>query len=399
MAGAQAAMALRRGGYDRQITLVGAERAWPYQRPPLSKDYLKGALDDADLLLRPEQFWRDRHIEMICGVEALDIDRERKAVVLADGRSLGYEHLVLATGCRNRSLPQAPELEGVLQLRTMADARALRERLAPDTELVVLGGGFIGMEVAAVAREHGLAVTVIEALDRIMARVLSHEMSAFFATLHEQKGVRILTGRRVERFVGDGNVRGVALDDNRRVPASVVLIAVGVSPNIELAQRSGLAVDNGILVDSRLLTSDPGISAIGDCAQFPSSVSDALLRLESIQNATDQAHHVAACLIGTATAYGAVPWFWTEQYGRKLQIAGVAPPDAESVVRATPGSDSFSVCRFSGDRLAAVESLGLPADHMAARKLLATNAAQTVDRLQVADPTTPLKSLLLSPAG
>jgi 3-phenylpropionate/trans-cinnamate dioxygenase ferredoxin reductase subunit len=398
IAGAQTAMALRWKEYDGPITIVGAESAWPYQRPPLSKDYLKGLVDEAALQLRPAQFWREKSIDVILGAQAVDVDRERKQVILADGRTIVYEHLVLATGARNRSLPGMPVQEGVLDLRTIDDARGLLQRLAPGTALVVVGGGFIGMEVAAATRQRGIDVTVVETLDRIMARLLSRDMSEFFATLHERNGVQIITGRRVERFIRDDEACGVVLDDGRRVPASVVLIAIGVSPNVELAERSGLEVSDGIVVDSHLLTSDPNISAIGDCAYYPCAVSGRSHRLESIQNATDQAHHVAARLTGEADAYAAVPWFWTEQYGRKLQIAGVAPTDADSVLRATPGAGAFSVCRFDGGRLAAVESLDRPADHIAARKLLGTDAATEASLTRVADASTPLKSLIPSAA-
>jgi 3-phenylpropionate/trans-cinnamate dioxygenase ferredoxin reductase subunit len=387
-------MALRRREYDGPITIVGAEGAWPYQRPPLSKDFLKGPVDEAAVRLRPAQFWCDKRVDMILGTEAIDIDRERKHVVLADGRTIAYEHLVLATGARNRSLPGTPALRGVVDLRTIGDARALRQRLQRATELVVVGGGFIGMEVSAAARELGVEVTVVEPLNRVMARVLSPEMSEFFAALHKRNGVRILTGRHVERFIGDEDVRGVVLDDGRHIPAGVVLISIGVSPNVELAARSGLEVRDGIVVDSHLLTSDPSISAIGDCADYPCSVTGRSHRLESVQNATDQAQHVAARLTEQRGEYVMVPWFWTEQYGRKLQIAGVAPGDAESVLRATPGDGGFSFCRFDDSRLVAVESLDQPADHIAARKLLRTDVAKSVTPMQVADASSPLKSLI-----
>jgi 3-phenylpropionate/trans-cinnamate dioxygenase ferredoxin reductase subunit len=283
----------------------------------------------------------------------------------------------------------------MLGLRTIADASEIGERLQPGTGLVIIGGGFIGMEVAAAARARGANVTVVEALDRVMARVLSPEMSAFFAALHERNGVQILIGRSVERLLGAGHVREVALDNGRHIRADSVLISIGVLPNVELAERSGLAVADGIVVDNRLLTSDPDISAIGDCAYYPCSVSARSQRLESIQNATDHANFVAARLTGGTGDYQAVPWFWTEQYGHRLQIAGVASAAAVSVLRGTPDSGGFSVCRFDGDRLAAVESLDRSADHIAARKLLGTDsAAENVSRTRAADVSVPLKSLI-----
>jgi 3-phenylpropionate/trans-cinnamate dioxygenase ferredoxin reductase subunit len=398
MAGAQTAIALRRLGYDAPVTILGAEDELPYQRPPLSKDYLKGPLDEELLRLRPAQFWRDKGVDVTSCAMVTDIDRERKHVLLADGRPVGYDHLVLATGARNRPLPGAPALADLLALRTIADASGLEKRLRPGTDLVIVGGGFIGMEVAAAARGRGVNVTVVEALDRIMARVLSPEMSAYFASLHELNGVQILTGRFVERFLGDGQVREVALDDGRHVQASSVLISIGVLPNVELAERCGLEVHDGIVVDGRLLTSDPSISAIGDCTYYPCRVSERSHRLESIQNATDHANFVAARLTGGTGDYMAVPWFWTEQYAHRLQIAGVAPAGATSVLRGIPDSGGFSVCRFDGTRLAAVESLDRSADHIAARKLVGTDAAANMSRTQVADVNVRLKSLIPAPA-
>ncbi len=387
MAGAQAAMALRTKGYEGPVTLVGDETHPPYQRPPLSKAYL--VEEDAAgvaVHLRPEAFWADKEIDVLGGARASAIDRAARTVALDDGRELPYAQLVLATGSRNRPLPAA---EGVLALRTLDDAAALRERLGPGRRLVVVGGGFIGLEVAAAARKLDAEVVVVEALDRVMARIVSPELSAFFQALHEREGVRVLTGRRVER----AGATEVVLDGGEVVAADAVVAGVGVVPNAELAAAAGLAVDDGIVVDEQLRTSDPAIWAIGDCARFPCAVSARVHRLESVQNATDQARHVAAAIAGEPARYAAVPWFWTDQFGRKLQIAGAAPDGALAVPRGAPGEDGFSICRFAGDRLVAIESVDRMADHIAARKLLAGPAAAAVTPAQAADLGVSLKEL------
>ena len=394
MAGAQTAIALRQKHYVGTITLIGDELEPPYQRPPLSKEYLKGTVEEDAVLLRSEQFWEDKQVELLVDKRVEEIDRESRMVRLADGDTLLYDHLVLATGAANRALPNTEHLRGVLDLRTIADARELRQSLSPGLKLVVIGGGFIGMEVAAAARERGADVTVVEALDRLMARVISPQMSVYFRTLHEGQGVQVLTERRVERLLGESQVEGVLLADGEVLAAEVVVVGIGVVPNVELAERCGLDVNNGIVVDEHLLTNDLHISAIGDCAHYPCSVSGRAHRLESIQNATDQARSVAARLAGEAEPYVAVPWFWTEQFGRKLQIAGAAPAEAEAVLRGDPSGGGFSVCRFAGERLAAVESLNQPADHVAARKLLASDITASITPAQVSDPSVPLKSLL-----
>lgn len=394
LAGAQTAIALRQKQYAGTITLIGDELEPPYQRPPLSKEYLKGAVDDAAVRLRPERFWQEKQVELSLGTRVVGVEREARTVTLADNRTIPYEHLVLATGAANRALPNAGELEGVLDLRTILDAQALRPRLRPGLALVVIGGGFIGMEVAAAANERGAHVTVVEALDRIMARVVSPHMSAFFRGLHEDHGVRVLTDRRVERLLGENRVERVLLDDGQELAADLVIVGIGVVPNVELAVQCGLEVADGINVDEHLLTTDPHISAIGDCAYYPCTISGRSHRLESIQNATDQARCIAARLTGDAGPYVAVPWFWTEQYGRKLQIAGAAPAGADAVLRGDPAATGFSVCRFADGRLAAVESVDQPADHIAARKLLASEAAAHVTPDQVADTGIVLKSLI-----
>jgi 3-phenylpropionate/trans-cinnamate dioxygenase ferredoxin reductase subunit len=384
MAGATVAATLRTKGYEGPVVLIGDEPHAPYQRPPLSKGQLVEGGDPQ--LVRPEAFWADKGVELLAGARVEAIDRAAHVVHLQDGRAIGYAHLVLATGARNRELPGA---EHALGLRTLDESRALRERIGPGKRLVVIGGGFIGLEVAAAAHEIGTEVTVVEALDRVMSRVVSPEMSAFFEGLHAEAGVRILTGRTV-RSIAEGLV---VLDGDEELPADVVVVGVGVVPNVELAVAAGLEVSDGIVVDERLLTSDRAISAVGDCAHYPCAITGRRQRLESVQNATDHARACATRIAGEGDPYAAVPWFWSDQLGRKLQIAGVAAGETASVVRGDPAAGGFSIFRFGDGGLVAVESVDAMADHLAARKLLASGAAATVTPDQVRDPSVSLKEL------
>jgi 3-phenylpropionate/trans-cinnamate dioxygenase ferredoxin reductase subunit len=385
MAGATVAATLRTKGFAGPIALIGDEPHAPYQRPPLSKGHLVDG--GGPQLVRPEAFWADKGVDLITGTRATAIDRDARVVRLDDGRAVPYAHLVLATGARNRELPGA---ENALALRTLDESRALRERIGEGRRLVVIGGGFIGLEVAAAAHEIGTDVTVVEALDRVMSRVVSPEMSAFFAGLHAEAGVKILTGRTVQA-VQEGLV---VLDGGERLEADAVVVGIGVVPNVELAVAAGLEVSDGIVVDERLLTSDPAISAVGDCAHYPCAITGRRQRLESVQNATDHARACAARIAGAGDPYAAVPWFWSDQHGRKLQIAGVAGGETSSVLRGDPAQGGFSIFRFADGALVAVESVDAMPDHIAARKLLAApGAAAAVTPEQVADPAVSLKEL------
>jgi 3-phenylpropionate/trans-cinnamate dioxygenase ferredoxin reductase component len=366
MAGAQLVLSLRQFGYEGEVRLIGEESHLPYQRPALSKDFLKTEDADRTLGSRPTRFYADKGIDVRLGAVAKWIDREGRSVGLADGSTIGYDHLVLATGSRNRR-PWGP---GTLDLRGLDDARALKETLAPGGRAVIVGAGFIGLELAAVAREREVAVTVIEALERPMVRSLSAVSAGVLTAAHRARGVEFRFGSRVASVAPDR----VELTDGDVLEADVVVAGIGVEPNTELAVGAGLEVDDGIVVDARLLTSDPEISAIGDCTRFHCSVTGRALRLESVQNATDQARAVAARLTGEPRPYEAVPWFWTQQYGRRLQIAGVAAAEDESVVRGDDSDLSFSVLRLREGRLVSVESFDSVKDHMAARRLLAASA-------------------------
>lgn len=404
-AGFQAAASLREEGFEGRVVLVGDEPGLPYQRPPLSKAYLTGKADANAVRLRPERFFAEHRLELRAGERAARIDRAGRRVALGSGEVLPYDHLVLALGSRNRALPvPGAGLDGVAQLRTLAEAEALRRRLDTVRQAVVVGAGFIGLEFAAVAAARGVRVTVVEAAGRPMARSLSAEMSDFFRGAHERQGVRFAFGAAVVRVVGaDGRATAVETAGGRRFPADLVLVGIGVVPNAELAAEAGLAVADGIVVDERLATSDPAISAIGDCARHPHRSHDGTLpvRIESVQNAVDQARCVAARLAGKrpTAPYAAVPWFWSDQGALKLQIAGLATPHDRAVLRGDPAQGAFSVFCYRGGRLLGVESVNRPLDHVLARKMLANGMDIAPER--AADPGFDLKGHVgaAAPAG
>lgn len=389
-AGFEVACALRKAGYDAPVTVVGDERHAPYARPALSKGRLKpGATLQ---YLRPESFFAAQGISLRIGTAAARIDAARRRVVLESGEQLAYDQLVLATGATARRLAiPGGELEGVDPVRTAEDAARLERRLAATARLVVVGGGFVGLEVAASARAQGIDVRVLEAQDRLLARALSAPMSAHLLRVHEDAGVVVTHGAVVEQIIDDGSgaVAGVRLGDGTTLHADTVVVGIGVTPNTGLAETAGLPVDDGIVVDRSLRTPDPAIWAIGDCARFPRA-DGTLVRIESIQNATDQARTAAASITAGAGRYDAVPWFWSVQHEQRLQIAGLSTGHDAAVSRVT--DDGLSVFCFRGDELLAVESVGRPKDHLAARKLLAAGIGVGLD--QAADPGFDLKDLL-----
>ncbi|WP_010139379.1 NAD(P)/FAD-dependent oxidoreductase [Oceanicola sp. S124] len=369
--GFQAAMSLRQEGYAGPITLIGAEPGLPYQRPPLSKAYLKTG-EAEKLTLRPQAVFDAKGITLRMGTRVTAIDRAARQLCIGDER-LDYETLILATGTRNLR-PPLPGVERALDLRTLPDATALRAALERPRRIAVVGGGFIGLEFAAVAASLGHRVSLAEAAPRLMARAVSAEMSERFRLLHETLGTELFLGKGATE-VTEG---GLVLADGTRLAADLVLLAAGVRPNVELAEAAGLAVDNGIVVDAGLRTSDPHIFALGDCAAFPEAGSGARVRLESVQAATDHARAIARTIVrGDATPYAAVPWFWSDQHDAKLQIAGLARPGDDSLVL-----DSGAVLRFRGDRLSAVETVNDARTHMQARRLLAQGADATRDSLR-----------------
>ncbi|MFH9471894.1 NAD(P)/FAD-dependent oxidoreductase [Streptomyces clavifer] len=373
-AGFDTACALRSRGFQGRITLVGDEPPGPCHRPPLSKGYLTGSVTADEVLLRPASFFAEQDIELLTGDRVASVDRDRHTVLLESGLRLPYGSLVLATGCRPRTLPvPGASLTGVLSLRGLADAEDLRARLTgPPRQLVVVGAGFIGLEVAATARGLGHEVTVVEAQPRALARALTPVMSDRLVAEHRAQGVRLLLGREVAALHGDGGgrVHVVELDGGERIAADLVVVGIGVLPNTAPALSAGLLVGDGVVVDERLRTEDPDIYALGDCARFPGPQAGRHIRLESVQNASDQARCVAAAICGEPYAYTSVPWFWSEQYALRLQIVGLTAGHDTTVTVGDPEGGRFSVFSFRDGRLTGVESVNRPADHGIARRLL-----------------------------
>jgi 3-phenylpropionate/trans-cinnamate dioxygenase ferredoxin reductase subunit len=392
-AGFQVAVSLRQAKYAGRIVLLNDEKHLPYQRPPLSKAYLKGEGAPDSLMFRPQKFFEDQNIELIYD-SAKSIDRNAKTVLLASGTTLAYDHLVIATGARNRLLdvPNAT-LDDVLYLRTMDESELVRQRMPQRKHVVVVGAGFIGLEFAATARSKGLEVDVVELAPRVMARAVTPEISAYFHDRHTAAGIRIHYGVRATAIEAtDGKVSGVALSDGRHLPADLVVVGVGVIPNIELAAAADLPVASGIIVDEQLLTADPNISAIGDCALFASHRFGEAMRLESVQNATDQARCVAARLTGDAKPYDGYPWFWSDQGDDKLQIAGLTAGFDQVVVRGSVAERSFSAFCYKAGRLIGIESVNRASDHVLGRKLLPTGGTITPE--QAADLSLDLKKAI-----
>lgn len=386
-AGVQLADSLREAGFDGPVTLVGDEPGLPCQRPPLSKDYLTSGLPREDVVLRAARFYERQGIALLTGRRAVRVDRSRRTVVLDDQSVLEYGHLVLATGTRPRPLPVqgGAGLEGVLSLRTVEDADALRRLLDGAGHVVVIGAGFIGLEVAAACRALGARPVVFDIADRAMGRAVSAPVGDFFADRHRADGTQVTLGRGLSELIGrDGRVTAVRTSDGVTVPADLVVSGIGVLPNTELAAAAGLETDNGIVVDPFLSTADPHISAIGDCAVFPDSRSGRRIRLESVQNATDQARCLAARLTGTPHPYTALPWFWSYQGSQRLQIAGLSTGHDLAVIRGNPEEDRFSVFCYRGPDLIAVESVNRTPDHMTARRLLGAGLCPTPE--EVSDP-------------
>jgi 3-phenylpropionate/trans-cinnamate dioxygenase ferredoxin reductase subunit len=392
-AGFQTAASLRAEGYQEPITLVGEESDIPYQRPPLSKGFQLGQQDFESIVLRPENFYRDHGISLIAGTRVKAIHRATRRVEITSGANLSYKKLVLAVGARNRMLPvKGADLDGVMYLRSFDEAANVKARLASAQEIVVVGGGFVGLEVAAVARTLGKSVTVLEALPRLMSRAVAPIISDFYRDLHTIKGVRVMCGACVSEIVGSkGKARGVVLSDGSSYPADLVIVGIGVIPNVELALDAGLNVGNGVAVNEYLETSDADIFAIGDCAEHPCIFAGARIRLESVQNAADQAQCVAATIAGRRGRYQALPWFWTDQFDIKLQMAGISQGHNRLVTRGDAESRKLSVFYFQGERLMAIDSINRPLDHMIGRKLMASAAKITPE--QAADESVDLRTV------
>lgn len=389
-AGAALVAKLRSSGFEGDITLIGAEDALPYQRPPLSKAYLLGELDEDRLWLRSAEYWAEQRITLKLGTPVTAIDPDQRTVTAGD-EVLHYDELVLTTGSVPRRLPAAMggDLEGVYTVRTLADIDAMRAEFAPGRRLVVIGGGYIGLEAAAVGRKLGLDVSVVEMAPRILQRVAAPETSGYFRRLHAERGVQILENSALERLLGQGRVTAVRLQDGRELPADFVVTGVGILPATDLAQMAGATLDNGIRTDAKGRTSVPHIWAAGDCASFP--LNGAQLRLESVGHAIDQAELVAENILGADRDYIPKPWFWSDQYDCKLQIAGLNSGYDHVVVR--PGANgAMSVWYYAGPQLLAVDAMNDPRAYMVGKRLI--EAGKSADPALVADAETDLKTLM-----
>jgi len=396
-AAAQAVETLRKRGHTGPITLIGDEASLPYQRPPLSKKYLAGSLDRDRLLFRHAAHYAEHDVMLRLGFPVVSIDRLRRRVEIADGSAVEYDALLLATGSHPRLLPlPGAELAGVHYLRTVADVDRLRAELSPGRRAVIIGGGYIGLEVAATCREAGLDVVVLEAADRVMKRVVAPEVSRFYEAEHARHGVKIVCNARIAELVthpgaspGTERVAAVRLADGSDVPADFVLVAIGVAPTDALARDAGLDCDNGIVVNEFCRTSDASIWAAGDCTSHPSIHFGMRVRLESVDHAFEQGASAALNMLGIATVHDKVPWFWSDQFDLKMVIVGLADGHDAVVLRGDAASRAFSVCYLKNGELIAVETVNHTKDQMAARKLIPVRARPNPAR--IADDSIPLR--------
>lgn len=363
------AVAVRAQGYTGAIRIVGDEPYLPYQRPPLSKDYLSGKSPYEKLMLRPEAFWHEQGVEFLLGNAAVRIERARRTLLLADGQDLRYGALVLATGTRARTLPiMGIDLPGIHTLRKIDDVKRLRPALDAAKRVAIIGGGYIGLEVAAVARGEGREVTILEAEERVMKRVTCEQVSHFYQDMHRRHGVDIRTGARIEAIEGNGKASGIRLAGGERIPADVILLSTGARPNEELAAEAGLPCQDGIIVNELAQTEDEHIYAVGDCTRLPSKRYGRTIRLECVQNAFDQAKAAAAAIVGKGTPYDPVPWFWSDQYHVKFQSCGLSTGHDEAKVVGDVAASHFSVEYRKDGKLIAVDAVNDARAYMMGRK-------------------------------
>ena len=387
---------LKQKRYAGRIVLIGEEAWLPYQRPPLSKKYLSGELPATRLYLKPAAFYDDPGIEVRLNTRVERIDREAQRVVLDNGTALDYSALVLATGSRARRLnADGAGLAAVHYLRGIDDVDRIRAGLKTAKRVVIVGAGYIGLEVAAVVRTAGHDVVVVEMTDRVMSRVVAPELSAFYEDAHQNAGVELLFGTGVEGFAArDGRLSGVRLSNGRTLPADLVIVGIGILPNVELAAAAGLAVDDGIVVDRHCRTADAAVYAVGDCTSHPSRLYGRRLRLESVHNALEQAKTAAINIAGGDASYDQVPWFWSDQYDLKLQIAGLATGFDKAVLRGDRQQRAFSCAYLKEGRLIAIDAVNAPKDFMQAKALIAAGARP--EPAALADPAIELKQLTRS---
>ncbi len=392
-AGSDLASALRQNGYAGRIMLIGDESAVPYRRPPLSKTFLSGEIDEAALYIKTREAYAKHDIELRTDARVVAIDRSAHNITLADGSRLDYDKLVLATGGRARRLTLAgADRANVCYVRTIDDIRQLRERFHAGQRLVIIGGGYIGLEAASVGIKKGLKVTLVEAMPRLLARVTGPELSQYYDRVHRSHGVDIRLGVGVQELEGGELAEAVVLADGTRLPADIVIVGIGLIPNTELAEACGLAVDNGILVDLYSQTSDPDILAAGDCTNHENGFYGRRMRLESVPNASEPARVAAATICGKRVPHAGVPWFWSDQYNLKLQMVGLSQGHERIVIRGAMDSDSFAAFYMQGGTVIAVDAVNRPQDFMFGKKMVA--ARLQADPASLADEAIALKSLV-----
>ena len=390
-AAGQVAASLRQDGHEGPIIMLGDEPVIPYQRPPLSKQYLSGEQGIERVYLRPQKFYDDKHIDVRTGVSVDRIDRTTKSVHTSAGDTIGYDHLIIATGSRARKLTiEGSTLGGIHYLRSVADVDAIRGEMAPGKKLVIVGGGYIGLEVASVTVVAGLEVHVIEMEARILQRVTTPDMSAYYHQLHTSRGVHIHVGTGVQGFSGSGGRVTAVLAGNKSFPADLVIVGIGIIPNIEIAKEAGITCENGIVVDEHCRTNDPNIYAIGDCTNHPNPLLGRRLRLESVPNAMEQARVASANIRGDAKTYSAIPWFWSDQYELKLQMVGFSSDGNQQVLRGDKTANQFAVFYLKDGIVVAADAVNSPKEFMLCKQMI----GKPVDAVKLADPAQDLKALL-----
>jgi 3-phenylpropionate/trans-cinnamate dioxygenase ferredoxin reductase subunit len=387
----QAAASFRQEGYEGEVIILGEEPYPPYQRPPLSKQYLSGELPLEKVFVRAEKFYVDKNIDLRRNTRVESIDPEAHTVTTQAGDTIEYDKLMIATGSRPRILNiEGSDLAGIHYLRTIADVDGIRAGMKGKTNIVIVGGGYIGLEVASVAVTEGNTVSVLEMEERILQRVTTPEMSAYYHQLHESRGLNILTNTTVSGFKGvDGKITSVMCAD-KEIPADLVIVGIGIIPNIELAQDAGLICDNGIVVDEHCQTSNPDIYAIGDCSNHPNPLLKRRLRLESVPNAMEQARVAVNCMLGGEKIYSAVPWFWSDQYELKLQMVGFSADGDTQIMRGDQAANQFAVFYLKDNKVVAADAVNSPREFMVSKQLY----GQEVDPAALADPDTDLKTLI-----
>lgn len=392
-AAGQTIATLKKQKFAGQIVLIGDEPYLPYQRPPLSKKFLSGDLSAERLHVKPESFYSDPKIEVRLETPIVAIDRDSKTLRTVHGDSISYDKLVLALGSRVRRLSiDGADLDGVHYLRTIADVNSIRAELKNRKHAVIIGAGYIGLEVAAVIRQLGLDVTVVEMADRVMSRVVSAEISDFYQIEHTSHGVKLRLSTGITAFRGSDRINAVEIADGEQVPADFAVVGVGIVPNTELAADAGLIVDDGIVVDDQCQTNDSNIYAVGDCTAHPNAIYNRQLRLESVHNALEQAKTAASNICGNEAHYSQVPWFWSDQYDLKLQIAGLSTGYDDVIIRGNPADRSFACLYLKDGRLIATDAVNSPRDFLQSKVLIAGQLR--IDRDKLADANVQLKDLL-----